>query len=59
LEVLATIPDDRFTEPRKRAYGLIDGRFYCLAYVERDGDVRAISLRRAHAKEVRRYALDD
>ena len=49
LDVVATIFDDRFDEPRKRAYGLIDGRFFCLAYVERDGGVRAISLRRAHA----------
>ena len=29
---------------------MIDGSLYCLAYVIRDGELRAISLRRAHAK---------
>jgi len=55
LEVLARIADHRFEEPRLRAYGLIDGEAYCLAYTLRGGVVRAISLRRAHAKEMRRF----
>ena len=55
LEVLAVVDDDRFAEPRRWAYGLIDGEFCCLAYVVRHGAVRALSLRRAHAEEVRRY----
>lgn len=55
LEILARIVDERFEEDRRRAYGLIDGEAFCLAYVIRNGRVRAISLRRAHAKEMRRY----
>jgi hypothetical protein len=55
LDVLVRVMDGRFTESRLRAYGLIDGEAYCLAYTLRNGVVRAISLRRAHAKEMRRY----
>jgi len=55
LEVLAVLTDGRFTEQRRRAYGLIDGKAHCLAYTVRNGRVRAISLRRAHEKEMRRY----
>ncbi len=55
LDVLVRILDDRFEEDRRRAYGVIDGEAYCLAYTMRDGQVRAISLRRAHAKEMRRH----
>jgi uncharacterized protein len=55
LEVLARVVDVRFAEDRRRAYGLIDGVTYCLAYTLRNGVVRAISLRRAHAKEMKRY----
>lgn len=58
FEVQSVVLDGRFEEPRKRAYGLIDGRFFCLAYVERDGQIRAISLRRAHLKEVRRHVRE-
>jgi len=56
LEVLAYVEDDRFEEPRFRLYGLIDGVAYCAAGTERDEKVRIISLRRAHAKEMKRYA---
>ena len=55
LEVEARVMDHRFEEARFRAYGLIDGAPYCLAYAIRDGVVRAISLRRAHQKEYRRH----
>ncbi len=55
MEVLAVVADDRFDEPRYRAYGLIDGRAHCLAFTMRGTNIRAISLRRAHAKEMRRY----
>ncbi len=55
LEILARVSDDRFSEPRFRAYGLIDGLAYCLAYTIRAGAVRAISLRRAHQEEMDRY----
>lgn len=57
LEVLTFLPDARFAygEERFRAWGLIDGEAYCLAYTVRDGRVRPISLRRAHAKEMKRH----
>ena len=55
LDVLAYLPDDRFAEPRFRLYGLIDGVACCVAGTDRDGVVRVISLRRAHAKEMKRY----
>jgi uncharacterized DUF497 family protein len=55
LEILARVIDSRFAEERRRSYGLIDGVAHCLAYVIREDRVRAISLRRAHSKEMRRY----
>jgi uncharacterized DUF497 family protein len=55
LDVVARMVDVRFQERRLRAYGLIDGEAYCLAYTLRNGVVRAISPRRAHAKQMRRY----
>jgi uncharacterized DUF497 family protein len=50
------IVDDRFEygETRYRAWGHIDGQPYFLAFTIRDGKVRPISLRRAHAKEMKR-----
>jgi len=55
LEVLAYADDARFAEPRFRVYGLIDGVAYCAAGTDRDGVIRIINLRRAHAKEMKRY----
>ncbi len=56
LDVLFFMPDERFTaEARFRAYGLIEDELYCLAFTFRDERVRAINLRRARAKEVKRY----
>ena len=57
LQILARVVDDRYAETRYRAYSLIDGELYCLAYARRGNDLRAISLRRAHLKEFRRHAL--
>ena len=58
LDVFAVVNDDRFEydEPRYRGYGLIDGLAYCLVFTIRDGQYRPISLRRAHAKEIKRHA---
>jgi hypothetical protein len=56
MQVLAYLEDDRFEEPRFRLYGLIDDKPYCLAGTMRQGAVRVISLRRAHAAEMERYA---
>lgn len=49
--------DDRrdYGEPRWRAYGMLDGRMHMLVFTVRAGAMRAISLRRANAKETRRY----
>lgn len=57
LDMLAVLRDDRFAygEERFRAWGLIDGEAYCLAFTTRGDRVRAISLRRAHTKEVKRH----
>jgi uncharacterized protein len=58
LDIITTYVDDRhdYGEVRYRAYGLIDGLAYCLTFTERNERVRPISLRRAHAKEMKRYA---
>ena len=55
LDVRAALDDDRFDEPRVRLYGIIDGKWYCLAATLRGARVRAISLRRAHRSEVEGY----
>lgn len=57
LEILAVLEDDRadYGELRYRAWGLIDGEAHCLVFTVRNGVVRAISLRRAHRKEMKRY----
>ena len=58
IEIEVLIEDERFDygERRYRAYGLIDGEAHCLVFMVRDDLIRAISLRRAHSKEMRRHA---
>lgn len=53
LRVVADLRFD-YGEPRFRAWGLIDGSNYCFAFTIRSGRIRAISLRRAHQREVDR-----
>jgi uncharacterized protein len=57
LRTAYVLVDDRqdYGEPLWRAYGMLDGRLHMLAFTVRDGVIRAISLRRANVKEVRRY----
>jgi uncharacterized DUF497 family protein len=55
IEVRGYAPSNRQSESRSRAYGIIDGRWYCLIYTVRGDAIRAISLRRAHDDEVFRY----
>ncbi len=57
LEILTAEEDRRFPypEPRLRAFELINGMPYCLAYTMRGTVMRAVSLRRAHIREFRRY----
>ncbi|MEA2895688.1 MAG: uncharacterized protein QOJ84_1303 [Bradyrhizobium sp.] len=58
LEIFAIVRDGRFDygELRYRAYGLLDGLPHCLVFTIREDAYRPISLRRAHAKELKRYA---
>jgi uncharacterized DUF497 family protein len=55
---MADHEDGRFDygEIRYRAYGHIGDVAYCLVFTVRAHSIRAISLRRAHAKEMTRYA---
>ena len=57
METAVVLEDDRreYGETRFRAFGRIDGQAYCLAFTVRENAVRAISLRRAHQKEMKRY----
>jgi len=57
MVIEAFLVDDRadYGEVRYRAFGLIDGVPHCLVFVDRAGEVRAISLRRSHLKEYRRH----
>lgn len=42
-------------EPRWLAYGILDNRLHVLVFAMRDGSVRPISLRKANARERKRY----
>ena len=57
MAIEAVIDDERrdYGEFRYRAFGTINGAWYCLAFTLRGDAVRAISLRRAHQDEVNRY----
>lgn len=57
MATAVVVEDDRheYGERRFRAFGHIDGLAYCLVFTVRETAVRAISLRRAHQKEMRRY----
>lgn len=53
----SVVPDDRhdYGELRFTAYDELDGRLHVMIFTLRDGRVRAISLRRANSREVKRY----
>ena len=57
FEFKAVVQDERadYGEARYNAFGLIDDLTYCLTFTVRGEKVRPISLRRARAKEYRRY----
>jgi uncharacterized DUF497 family protein len=59
FEMHMVVPDARRTygEDRFNAFGVLNGQTYCLTFTRRDGWFRAISLRRAHAKEYRRHVV--
>jgi uncharacterized DUF497 family protein len=52
--------DDRYDygEERFRARGFLDGWLHILVYVLRNDRLRVISLRRANARECKRYAAE-
>lgn len=52
LEIVKYVMSERGAESRVRAFGVIDGKYYCLVFTFRPNAVRAISLRRAHREEV-------
>lgn len=57
MDIRAVLEDDRrdYGETRYRAFGFIDGVAHCLVFTDRQGALRAISLRRAHDKEMKRH----
>jgi uncharacterized DUF497 family protein len=57
-ERAVVIEDTRrdYGEPRYRAFGAIAGRLHCLVFTPRGGQAHVISLRKANAKEIKRYA---
>lgn len=61
LEEAVVLPDDRrdYGEPRFRAFGFIDTVAHCLVFTVRHDRIRAISLRRAHLKEMKRHVPRD
>lgn len=59
MNMRVVVEDDRtdYGERRFRAFGFIDDVPHCLAFTVRGETVRAISLRRAHTKEMKRHGL--
>jgi hypothetical protein len=57
LLTAAMVIDDRedYGEARYRAFARVDGQGFCFVFTVRGTVVRAISLRRAHEKEMRRH----
>lgn len=57
LDTAVIDPDFRYAygEDRFQALGQIDGRLHLLVFTMRGNVLRAISLRKANSKEVRRY----
>ena len=55
------VPDKRFDygELRSQAYGMLHGRLHVVAFTRRGGRLRIISVRRANAREIRRYGPAD
>jgi uncharacterized DUF497 family protein len=57
FEATSVEPDDRYDygEVRHRACGPIDGRLHMLVFTPRGEVLRAISLRKANAREAKRH----
>ncbi|HET9639456.1 MAG TPA: BrnT family toxin [Allosphingosinicella sp.] len=52
--VMADVRRD-YGENRYRAFGRIDGLPHCLVFTYRGANIRLVSFRRAHEKEIDRY----
>jgi uncharacterized DUF497 family protein len=54
------VTNDRFDhgEVRRVAFGSVGGRMFVCVFVDRGGDRRVISLRKANMREVARYEQD-
>ncbi len=52
-----SMSDDRFDygETRQVAFGRVNDRLFACVYVDRNGERRIISLRKANQREVKRY----
>ena len=52
-----TVADDRFDygEAREIGFGLVQGRLFVCVFVDRNGERRVISLRKANKREAKRY----
>ncbi len=59
FEIHVVVRDERrdYAEARFNAFGVLAGRPYCLTFTVRNGQVRAISLRRARVKEYGRHVV--
>ena len=57
---LRIVADERFDYGERRlvAYGKLEGRLHVLVFTRRAGIARVISLRKANAREVKRYGQD-
>ncbi len=57
-ETALVFPDERFDygEERSAAIGYIGQRLYVVIFTDRGDERRIISLRKANAREIRRYA---
>lgn len=57
FDTALVVPDERrvYGEARFQAFGLIDGRLHVLAFTMRGETLRAISLRKANSREVKRH----
>ena len=57
LDAASVVADERrsYGAVRRQAYGLIDGRLHVRVFTMRGEVMRVISLRKANAREVRRY----
>ncbi|RMB11948.1 BrnT family toxin [Eilatimonas milleporae] len=55
--VIAEDTRQDYGERRFRAFGMVDGAYFCVAFTPRAGRLRIISVRRMHGKEAKRYGL--